>query len=422
MPKSVIIVGGSIAGLLHGVYLKRHGTDVTILEQDPHAIRSSHNAGICFGPSVQEFLRLYDDTGSQSCQPGVVIRLAYRQNLYWRETGIVRHLTSWGVLYRILRANFDGLPSEAVAAPPAARPGDGVCKYLSGKKVMSVHKTLDGVVVGFLGECGEEGSSAADLVIGADGLHSSIRTLVNAPMVKEYSGYVSWRGTVYESDVSPETARYFQDRAVLSFLKRTYIVCYIIPLDTGSFSPGTRLINWVWYCNLPDIPENNLTELLTDSNGHTHTNTVPSGLVRSEVWQAHLAHMLPLIPGPFAELFAKTDRPFVTMVNDALCSKATFLDGRVLLVGDALATFRPHFALATEQAARHCLGLGKVWRGEMALQQWEKEAVDHATEVWLRSRVMGVGLLRGWVEFLLLAWKYVVFLFARFKTGVWPRY
>ncbi|KAK0708927.1 hypothetical protein B0T21DRAFT_387625 [Apiosordaria backusii] len=417
LPKSVIIVGGSIAGLLHGVYLKRNGTNVTILEQDANAIRSSHNAGICFGPSVQEFLRLYDDTGIQSCQPGVITRLAYRQNLYWKDANIVRHLTSWGLLYRILRANFDGFPSEAVTPPPVPRTGDGKGRYLSGKKVTSLQKTEDGVVVSFVGEDGMEESFMADLVIGADGLHSTVRSLVQAPMVKEYSGYISWRGTVCEADVSPGTAGYFQDRTVLGLLKGTYIVCYIIPPDAASFVPGTRLINWVWYCNLPETPETNLEELLTDSNGHVHTNTVPSGLVRPEVWKAHLAEMLPLIPAPFAELFAKTENPFVTKVNDALCSKATFLDGRVLLVGDALSTFRPHFAVATEQAARHCLGLGRVWKGEMTLELWEKEAVHYAIKMWLGSRVIGAGLLRGWSEFLFFAWEYVMF-FTMSKIGV----
>ncbi|KAK4200884.1 hypothetical protein QBC40DRAFT_339447 [Triangularia verruculosa] len=395
-PKSVVIVGGSIAGLLHGVFLKRHGSDVTILEQDHSAIRSSHNAGICYGPSVQEFLRLYDDTNIQSCQAGVITKLAYRQNIWSRDTDIARHLTSWGVLYRILRANFDGLSSEAVSAPPAPRAGDGKANYWSGKKVTSLLKTDYGLLVGFVGDDGREESCTADLVIGADGLHSTVRSLVQAPVVKEYSGYVSWRGSVCEVDVSVETASYFQDRTVLGLLKRTYIVCYIIPPDSASLVPGTRLINW--------------------TARHIHTNTVPSGLVCDEVWKEHLAEMLPLVPPHFTELFLKTKNPFVTKVNDALCSQAVFLDGQVLLVGDALATFRPHFALATEHAARHCLGLGRVWRGEMALGLWEKESLNYATKIWLGSRVMGAGLLRGWAEFLLIAWKYVV-LFARSKLG-----
>ena len=43
---------------------------------------------------------------------------------------------------------------------------------------------------------------------------------------------------------------------------------------------------------------------------------------------------------PFAELITKTNEPFVTKVNDAFCSTARYWDDHVLLVGDALSTFR----------------------------------------------------------------------------------
>ncbi|GAB1314584.1 hypothetical protein MFIFM68171_04794 [Madurella fahalii] len=41
---------------MHGLYLKRHGSDVVILDQDPSDVRSSHHAGITFGPAVEELL------------------------------------------------------------------------------------------------------------------------------------------------------------------------------------------------------------------------------------------------------------------------------------------------------------------------------------------------------------------------------
>jgi hypothetical protein len=72
-------VGGSLAGLMHGVYFKRRGTDVVILEQDPNPIRGSHQAGIAFGPAVEEFLTKYDKTGVQSCTPPMTVRLAFRK-------------------------------------------------------------------------------------------------------------------------------------------------------------------------------------------------------------------------------------------------------------------------------------------------------------------------------------------------------
>jgi flavin-dependent dehydrogenase len=49
-------VGGSLAGLMHGVLLKRQGVDVTILEQDPSWHRVGNEAGIGFSENVSEFL------------------------------------------------------------------------------------------------------------------------------------------------------------------------------------------------------------------------------------------------------------------------------------------------------------------------------------------------------------------------------
>lgn len=193
-----------------------------------------------------------------------------------------------------------------------------------------------------------------------------------------------------------------------------YNISYPIPPDSGSFARGFRLINWVWYWNIDEPYE--LNQVLTDIHGYTHAITVASGLVSPEIWKKHLANTLPSLPPPFAELLLKTENPFVTKVNDAICEKASFADGHVVLVGDALATFRPHFALATEQAARHCLALGKVWEGETTIEQWEKEATGWAKGIWLGSRALGSGLIRGWGEFLAVSWEYAVFT-VRAKLG-----
>ncbi len=104
---------------------------------------------------------------------------------------------------------------------------------------------------------------------------------------------------------------------------------------------------------------------------------MPVGLVRPEIWSKHLAAHLPSVAEPFAEVISKCKDPFVTKVNDALSEKASFYDGHVVLVGDALCTVRPHLAAATEQAAGHCLSLGKVWI------------------VWGREQLRGVGVVKG---------------------------
>ncbi|KAK3302905.1 uncharacterized protein B0T15DRAFT_538526 [Chaetomium strumarium] len=422
VPKTVVIVGGSLAGLLHGLYLKRHGSHVVILEQDPGAVRSSHNAGIAFGPAVEEILRKYDATGVQSCTPSVATRFALRKRQHFKELSIIRNLTSWGLLYRLLRANFDGLASDAVPDPPPAREGDGRAEYRAGQRVTKLQRHENGaaVTVGFVGQDGVEGSLTADLVIGADGQHSTVRSLVQARAVKEYSGYVAWRGTVAERDLPPDVAEYFASRTCINLLKGTYIVSYAVPPDTGTFAPGSRLINWVWYYNLP-LGSPALTEVLTDSAGKTHGNTVPSGLARPEIFRKHLATTLPAMAAPFAALLSHPGQtPFVTKVNDALTETAVFWDGKVVLVGDALAASRPHFAVATEQAAQHCLGLAKVWGGEQTLQQWARDVTGYGKRIWLLSRVLGAFGLRGWREFVKVLCVYVAFL-VRLRLGRGPR-
>lgn len=184
---------------------------------------------------------------------------------------------------------------------------------------------------------------------------------------------------------------------------------YLIPSDSGSLTPGTRLINWVWYYNLAEgSPE--LVEALTDTTGYLHSNTVPAGLVRPDIWQKHLATALPNMAAPFAELLSKPQELFVTKITDALSEKAAFHDGRVLLVGDALAAFRPHLAVATEQAAKHCLGLGEVWEGRKTIEEWEREATMYGKRIWLASRLLGAFGCRGWWDFGGVLAQYVVVL------------
>jgi len=200
-----------------------------ILEQDSTTFRSGHNAGIAFGPSVQELMRQYDDTGVQGCTPERATGFAWRRNPKLRMLKILRHYTSWGLLYRILRANFDGLTSDAVPAAPQPREGDGTAEYRCGKRVTRIdYDESKGVVtVGFVGQVDGkdvEESITADFVIGADGGNSTMRALMGLPATKEYSGYVAWRGTVPETELPEETVKYLENQTTINLLKRNYAV------------------------------------------------------------------------------------------------------------------------------------------------------------------------------------------------------
>lgn len=97
-PRSVVIVGGSIAGLLQGLQLKRQGSDVVVLEQDPSKDRHSHESGIQIGPSVVALLDKYDATGRPAAVPAGFISVAWRKWLRMLNTPSPRHVSNWGCL------------------------------------------------------------------------------------------------------------------------------------------------------------------------------------------------------------------------------------------------------------------------------------------------------------------------------------
>lgn len=67
-------------------------------------------------------------------------------------------------------------------------------------------------------------SMSANLVIGADRIHSTIRQLARILVRKEHAGYIVRRGTISEKDVSSETADFFAAAGVAEMLWRSYMI------------------------------------------------------------------------------------------------------------------------------------------------------------------------------------------------------
>jgi len=136
-------------------------------------------------------------------------------------------MSNWGCLYLILRANFDGMTSETVPETPAAKPGDGKADYRPGARATGLSYDSDKgrVQVQYVDVLsGEQRSATADVVIAADGTHSTIRKILQVPSHKEYAGYIAWRGTVPERMVSKETVEYFSNRLNFSLMSGTYFI------------------------------------------------------------------------------------------------------------------------------------------------------------------------------------------------------
>lgn len=98
---------------------------------------------------------------------------------------------------------------------------------------------------------------------------------------------------------------------------------------------------------------------------------------------------------PFLELIEKTQKPFISTVKEARASQASYYKGRLLFIGDALASFRPHIAMSANQAALDCLLLDKVLGGEIPIKEWERQVEQYAKETQVLSTVAGNFAMHG---------------------------
>ena len=116
---------------------------------------------------------------------------------------------------------------------------------------------------------------------------------------------------------------------------------------------------------------------MTDVFGEVHqwTNQYPS----NELIQNQKSYAKKALPPQFAELVELTERPFIQAITDVLSPHTVFYDGRVVLLGDAVAGFRPHTAASTSQAAFHALELDKYLRAEKSdWRSFEKDVQRYA--------------------------------------------
>jgi len=123
------------------------------------------------------------------------------------------------VLYYRFKANFDGFTSPYCTTLPSESSGNGKTVYDQGKAVKNIRYADSSVIVDFedlVNKASDgRGSVRADLVIAADGSTSHIRQLLRPHLKHTCAGYVAWRGTVLESEVSEEGRSTFQLKTTL---------------------------------------------------------------------------------------------------------------------------------------------------------------------------------------------------------------
>jgi 2,6-dihydroxypyridine 3-monooxygenase len=368
MSGRAIVVGGSLGGLTAALLLRDLGWRVDVFERSPRLL-AARGVGIVAHPASVRYLIERRATDLRT------MTSASHSVRYMDDQGDVVHelafdylFTSYYALYRELLDSFD------------------IAHYHLSRDVVGLEANgADARVVTSDGE-----RASCDLVVFADGIHSTGRELLLPEIEPSYAGYIAWRGVVSERDLSEESFARLHGAITYFLMPNSHILTYPIPNTDGSVEPGRRLINWIWYRNLPAGLQ--LDELMTDRRGNVQQVSLPPGGVRREHVDELRATAEELLAPPLAEMVAKSHEPFVQVVLDIEAPRLAF--GRACLIGDAATVLRPHVAVGTAKATEAAWRLAEAIEAcendvPAALRRWEPGQLGLERAVLERTREAG---------------------------------
>lgn len=187
----VLISGASIAGPALAFWLHRYGFDVTVVEKAPE-VRPGGQAVDFKGPVHTEVLRrmgILDAVRRSSVRDGDSAIV----NRNGRRIGVVPGAFSGGEI-NIPRGDLARILYDLTADR---------CEYVFGDSIASLTETADGVEVTFTSGA----PRTFDIVVGADGIHSTVRRLAFGPE-SDYVEHLGYYYVLADLDAGPDDVLY----------------------------------------------------------------------------------------------------------------------------------------------------------------------------------------------------------------------
>ena len=364
-----IVIGGSMSGLLSGLLLRRAGWDVDVYERVDSEL-SGRGAGIVAQAELIERLR---GLGLSTQDLGVQIttrKILDATGRFTQEYECPQVLTAWERVYRLLR---DAFPPEHYHR------GRGLARFAQGPDKVTA-RFSDGETID------------ADLLVGADGLRSTVRQQAAPDVLPLYAGYSAWRALIAESAFPPDVHRDLFEHMTFTLPPGEQFLGYPVAGPDNDLRPGHRRYNVVWY--RPADEKTKLRWLLTDESGRTHALSIPPPLIRREVIAEMRADAERLLGPQFRQVARLMDEPILQPIYDLESPQMAF--GRVAIVGDAAFVARPHVAAGVSKAADDASALVEALNVEQdvprALTRFEAARLPENFRIVERARHLGAFL------------------------------
>jgi 2-polyprenyl-6-methoxyphenol hydroxylase-like FAD-dependent oxidoreductase len=367
--RRAVVIGGSMSGLLSGLLLRRAAWDVDIYERVDSEL-SGRGAGIVAQAELIERLRAL---GLPTHELGVQIttrKILDAQGRFAHEIECPQVLTAWERVYRLLR---DAFPPE---------------HYHRGRGLAGFTQDADEVTARF--SDGEK--VAADLLVGADGIRSTVRQQAAPDVAPLYAGYSAWRALIAESDFPAGVHRDLFAFMTFTLPPGEQFLGYPVAGPDNDLRAGHRRYNVVWY--RPADETTKLPWLLTDERGQRHAISIPPPLIRREAIAEMRADAERLLGPQFRQVVKLIEEPILQPIYDLESPQMAF--GRVAIVGDAAFVARPHVAAGVSKAADDAAALAEALGAERdvarALKRYEAGRLRENYRIIERARHLGAYL------------------------------